>query len=470
MEPREIQEYIKSRSVMPDSSVHAQSAGQSFVHLCEQVKQAFFAEWEKEENTKSLLDIQKKAIIGYEREVSYFKDRIESLIHELGAGTVEYPAWYSSLTDAVYHENWGLAGISEWFGTDYSQSSSAKIIGERIYFLEDGRMALKEQRITKERKQQLIRAFLLVNPEQRSDRMYHEIYLLDGTRVTIYEEPMAKKGQGAIVFRRYIIPILSFEEQAKRGTIPVEAIPLFRSMVRIGFNVVFLGAVRTAKTTFLATWQSYEDPALEGVMVETDPEIPLHDINRGAPVLQLLADGEELLHISKSLLRSDADYFILAEARDGIALSTAVKIAGKGTKRMKLTFHTGDPAQFPLEAADEIVHATGGDTERTMRRVGAAFDYLFHFIQLPDKRQKRLKSICEMGVDDGGHVSVRVMCDYDVSQDAWTFFPDMGAAHQRYAAETDPEAFCSMQKALHALAGASPVTSKIGVFAEGETG
>ena len=78
MEPREIQEYIKSRSVMPDSSVHAQSAGQSFVHLCEQVKQAFFAEWEKEENTKSLLDIQKKAIIGYEREVSYFKDRIES--------------------------------------------------------------------------------------------------------------------------------------------------------------------------------------------------------------------------------------------------------------------------------------------------------------------------------------------------------------------------------------------------------
>ena len=26
-------------------------------------------------------------------------------------------------------------------------------------------------------------------------------------------------------------------------------------------------------------------------MVETDAEIPLHDINRGAPVLQLLADG-----------------------------------------------------------------------------------------------------------------------------------------------------------------------------------
>jgi pilus assembly protein CpaF len=268
---------------------------------------------------------------------------------------------------------------------------------------------------------------------------------------------MAKKGQDAIVFRRYIVPILSFEEQVRRKTIPRESIPLFRHMVKIGFNVVFLGAVRTAKTTFLTTWQSYEDPSLEGVMVETDPEIPLHIILPKAPILQLIADGQELLRISKSLLRSDADYFILAEARDGVALNTAVKIAGKGTKRLKLTFHSGDPHQFPLEAADEIIQSTGGDLRMTMRRVAAGFDYLFHFIQLADKREKRLKSILEMCCDEDGEITMSSMCEYDILNDSWTFHETVGLRQSRYAVESDPESFVKMKSLLMDLSSASPI-------------
>lgn len=91
-----------------------------------------------------------------------------------------------------------------------------------------------------------------------------------------------KEDQDAIIFRRYVVPSYSFEEQAARGTIPNAAIPLFVSMVEIGWNIAFCGAVRSAKTTFLSTWQSYENPCLEGVMVETDPEIPLHRLMKDA--------------------------------------------------------------------------------------------------------------------------------------------------------------------------------------------
>ncbi len=375
----------------------------------------------------------------------------------MGACDTPYPPWYAGLTEGIYQENWGLAGISEWFTEEYAHSSSAKIIGERIYFLREGRMVLQPQKISATRKEQLIRAFLLLNPEERLDKTYHETYLLDGTRVTIYAEPMAKKGQSSIVFRRYIVPILSFEEQSRRRTIPAEAIPLLHQMVRIGFSVVFLGAVRTAKTTFLTTWQSYEDPSLEGVMVETDPEIPLHQILPQAPILQLLADGQELSRISKSLLRSDADYFILAEARDGIALNTAVKIAGKGTKRLKLTFHSGDPDQFPLEAAEEIVQATGGDLPMTMRRVASGFDYLLHFIQLNDKREKRLKSIREMSCGEDGKISISPICEYDILSDSWTFYDRIGTKKRLFALSSDPNAFREMQRLLQDLAGASPI-------------
>ena len=427
------------------------SVSEEFLDLCEKVRQAFYNDWENRERSRMTLEIQKKAIIGYEKEKNFFLDRIGELIGEMEAGGCSFPRWYQSLEEAVYHENWGLAGLAEWFCPEMMGSSSAKIIGENIYFLEKGHMVLKPQKISAERLAQLIKAFLLLTPEERMDKEYHETYLLDGTRVTIFCEPMAKKGQASVIFRRYIIPSLSFEEQARRGTIPAEAIPLFKDMVRLGFNVAFLGAVRTAKTTFLSTWQSYEDPSLEGVMVETDPEIPMDRILPGAPILQLIADGDELRRISKNLLRSDADYFILAEARDGIALDTAVRIASKGTKRMKITFHSRLPGQFPLEAATEIVKSTGGDLKLTMQKVALSFDYLFHFIQLPDKSRKRLKGIYQVCVDESGEIAIDPVCTYDPLADGWTFENRLGPSQEEYGKESSYETLKDFQAQLGLL-------------------
>ena len=427
-----------------------------FRKICTRIKEAFFQQWEREENLKSSMEIQKKAIIGYKNETDYFKDRVRSLIREYGAADTAFPPWYEGLTEAVYHENWGLAGVAQWFGPEYAQSSSAKIIGDRIYFLENGKMMRKPQSIEKNRREQLIRAFLLLTPEERLDREVHEIYLLDGTRVTIFCGGMAKTGQDTIIFRRYVVPNYTFEEQADRGTIPREAIPLFKAMVRIGFSVAFLGAVRTAKSTFLCTWQSCEDPSLEGVMVETDPEIPLHELMPEAPVVQLLADNEKLRNISKHLLRSDADYFVLAEARDGNALDTALRIACKGTKRMKITFHTRNPRDFPAEMAAEIVKSSGGDFAMTERKAAESFDYLFHFVQLADKSQKRLRGIFELSYDrTAGRPRTVPICTYDYEKDRWSWRDHIGEDKERYGREEAPEQFRQMQRVLWELAGGS---------------
>ena len=459
-------EILKSRRSQQELLDIAAGAGDAFESscdfeaLCSEVMRSFFADWDSRENQLACLELQKKAIIGYEKEKNFFKMRIEELVGRLGAKDTEFPPWYENLSDAVYHENWGLAGLAEWFLPEHAMSSSAKIIGEDIYFLEGGRMVLKPQKISRTRKDQLIKAFLLLTPEERMDKSYYETYLLDGTRVTIFTEPMAKKGRESIIFRRYIIPSLSLEEQARRGTIPTAAIPMFEKMAAIGFNVAFLGAVRTAKTTFLSTWQTMEDPSLEGVMVETDPEIPMEKILPGAPVIQLIADGEELGRISKNLLRSDADYFILAEARDGIALDTAVRIASKGTKRMKMTFHTRSPKLFPLEAATEIVKSTGGDINLTMCKVAGRFDYLFHFIQLPDKSQKRLKGIFQMNLFEGGEISIEPICSYDPVEDSWSFRYLLGEAQEEYGRESGMELLEAMKSELRSLAEGSPYRSE----------
>lgn len=441
----------KKEEIVPEDQL------KQFYLLCEKIRGNFFSDWESRESSRSVLDLQKRAIIGYPKEREFFKTRIHQLVQEAGSETCVYPSWYESLEDAIYHENWGLTGLAQWFSPGFASSSSAKIIGDRIYFMRKGRMELMPQRIRAERRDQLIKSFLLLTPEERMDKDYYETYLLDGTRVTVFTEPMAKKNQTSIIFRRYIVPSLSFEEQARRGTIPEKAIPFFRSMVKVGYNVVFLGAVRTAKTTFLTTWQSYEDPTLEGVMVETDPEIPMDKILPTAPIVQLIADGDDLKKISKNLLRSDADYFILAEARDGIALDTAVKLAAKGTKRMKLTFHSRLPAQFPLEAATEIVKQTGGELNLTMNMIASGFDYLFHFIQLADKSQKRLKGIYQMNLTEDKEILVEPVCLYDQQKDNWTFFNVIGKAQSTYGMESEPESFKEMSRLLEKLAEISPV-------------
>jgi len=451
MEKFYLDDYLKARNR------EAGRQGLDFQKLCRRVNAEFLREWEDgTENLDSVLRIQKKAIIGYENEVSYFKSKIRQLIKKYGAEHSTWPPWYESLEDGIYHENWGLAGVSEWFTERYKESSSAKIIGDRIYFLEDGRMRLKPQTISKDRREQMIRAFLLLTPEERLDKETHEVYMLDGTRVTIFGGGMTKSGQDVIIFRRYIIPNYSFEEQAARGTIPADSIHLFKAMVQLGYNLVVTGAVRTSKTTFLSTWQSYEDPELEGVMVETDPEIPIHVLMPKAPIVQLIADNEKLKYLSKNLLRSDADYFILAEARDGIALDTAVKLAAKGTRRMKITFHSREPLDFPYDVAFEIIKSLGGDLESTAKKVAASFDYIFHFIQLKNKSQKRLKSIYELGLDrKTGEIRMKEICRYDHRNDCWQWEFAVSEDKLAIGEEENPEALETFLRELASLAARS---------------
>ena len=452
MEAFYLEDYLNDRGEVREK------ACMSFEKLCETIKEDFMMEWDRDSgDIRAALKLQKKAMIGYTNEVAFFKEKIRAMIKVYNGETTDYPPWYKSIVDGIYHENWGLAGIAEWFSDEYSESSSAKIVGDRIFFMRGGRMRLMPQTIDKHRREQLMRAFLLLTPQERLDKDFHEIYLLDGTRITIFGGGMVKQDQDVIIFRRYVVPNFTFEEQASRGTIPEDAIPLFKAMVDFGPNIVVAGQVRSSKTTFLSTWQSYENPELEGVMVETDPEIPLHKMMPDAPIVQLLADNEELRKISKNLLRSDADYFILAEARDGNALETAMKVAAKGTRRMKLTFHCRDPLDFPYDAAWEIVKATGGDLETAAQKVAISFDYVFHFTQLRDKSRKRLRSIYELSLDRKCRlIKMECICRYDYESDSWRWKNHIGKEKQEFAEEEDREAFDRFSKQLDLLATTHP--------------
>jgi pilus assembly protein CpaF len=432
----------------------------SFYSLCKKISQYFLEGWESEQGkdgstAEQLLEYQKKAIIGYPSEINYFISRIETYLRKNNLMNTWYPTWHENLTSAIFHENWGLAGIAPW--KNIKESSSSKIIGEKIFFLINGSMQLQQQQISGERLKQLRKALLLRNPEIHLSNKYAEVYMLDGTRITIFED--AK--EPTIVFRKYIIEQLNFEEQAKRGTIPEEIIPLLKAKIKIGYNVNFIGPVRSGKTTFLETWQSYEDKRLEGVLIETDPEIPLHKIMPEAPIIQIIADDERLNQITKSLMRSDADYFILAEARDAVALNLAVKITTKGTRRVKSTYHSADATDFVYDAANEIIAKFGGDLQSTMIKLAKGYHYLYEFIQLHDRSKKRLKGVYELRYDaETRSITIHQIIKYDYKTDDWFYKFDIGRDKEEIALQEEGAAYETFSSELKKLAIAKPLVGE----------
>lgn len=422
-----------------------------FYLLCEEVKQ--YISTKHEEDSEEWLKRQKKALLGYPKEVDYYLNEINYYLDTHQKKHVAFPTWYDQLDEAIFHEVWGLAGIYQW--VKHGTSSSCKIIQPRIYFLENGVTTLQPQQLSEDRFESLKTALLLNDTSKRKSSAYQEIYMIDGTRIEIYNNTK----EGVIVFRRYVVTTYSFDHLASLGSIDERSIPMLKQMVGCGFNVNMVGPVRSGKTTFLATYQSYEEPHLEGVLVETDPEIPMHELMPAAPIIQMVADNEELDGLLKPLMRSDGDYLLMGEARDGRALRLMLMITKKGTKRVKGTFHTGNAEDFCYDIAQEIVNIYGGSVWAYMIQAAKGFHFLFEFVSRPHhKGEKRLKGIHEIRFDPKTlQISTNVICAYNYETDNWTYNSELSEKTIQVGIEENPEALRAFQAELTKLATASPI-------------
>lgn len=287
---------------------------------------------------------------------------------------------------------------------------------------------------------------------------FHELYLANGIRVTIYAGERTKPEQDVMVFRKYLLKSLKFESFAELGTIPAEACELFKAMVGIGFNVLFAGTVRSGKTTFLQAWQTYEESKMEGLAISTDPETPWEKLMPEAPIMQLVADGEDLGNLTKSLLRGDNDYVILEEMRDAQSFRLALEISGIGAGRCKATIHSGNVPNLPYRMASKIRAMYGGDEQSLILQVFSSFNYVFEFCQLEKNRAiKKLKSISEFCYDvDENRVSIHKICEYDEKLDAWRWDAHIGEDKEKVLARWPKEAEI-MREELRKLTEKNPI-------------
>lgn len=456
-----LDEYIQSKNKIDQGKGISFSLGRSqkFQDICDDILRYFndvVLTREMEGSDSRFLERQKNAIIGKENEVNYFKNEIRNYLSENNLMSASYPDYYEGLIDAIFHTNWGLDGMAPW--KNLPNSSSAKIIGGKIFYLIDGKMVLQKQSMSKDRFEQLKKALLLDTPMIKSNLPYYELYMTNGERITIYTDAFTKNGQDIMIFRKYLVEQYTFGELAKRNTIPKDSVSLFESLAQVGFNVLFAGAVGTGKTTFLTTWQSMEDPTLEGVLVETDPEIPMHKLLPKAPIMQLISDGTGLQNIVKNLMRSDADYLIMAESRDGFALNLSIEMANRGTRRSKSTVHLTNIEDVCFDIAQKIVTDVGGNLDYTIIKTAKSFQYIVELIKLPNKSQKRVKGIYEIRYDNNSYeISIRQIMKYNIETDDWSFFYDVDPQKEEVAMEENYEAYIVFKNELERLSNKNPI-------------
>lgn len=169
-----------------------------FKDICKIVEDAFDKDWdETEDGAKNRkLEREKRAIMGFEIEMDFYKEKIKGMLREKRLLNEWFPPWYTNIYEAIFAELYGLSGLAPWaydMTEEYKKSSSAKLIGENLYCLIEGKSVLQPQKIYRRRREQLKRTMLLATPYERLEYGFHEVYLHNGIRITIFSGDRTKK-------------------------------------------------------------------------------------------------------------------------------------------------------------------------------------------------------------------------------------------------------------------------------------
>ena len=160
----------------------------------------------------------------------------------------------------------------------------------------------------------------------------------------------------------------------------------------------------------------------------------------------------------QSVLRADADYIIMAEARDATAFYIALEVTDRGTRRSKMTAHFSRAIDFPYNMAKKICEKYQADLYSTVLKVTQNFNYVFEFIQLQDKSKKRLKGIYELRYDSIEHkVTIHQICKYRHSTDDWCWKYDIGEDKRIIGEEENYDAFKMYDAELKRIAEKYPM-------------
>ncbi|WP_230980885.1 hypothetical protein [Rossellomorea arthrocnemi] len=271
---------IEEKGLNTKAEITTYARKKSFQQICSVVRKELsdMIDTDKDESKSNLsnLEQQYKAVIGDKQAMHRFVQQITEVLRKNNITSQDYPSFYDSLSEAIFHEIWGVGILHKW--ETFPDSEAAVIRGTELWIDIEGTFVKQDEAFENEEAVERVkRAFTLrtkdaiineQNPELEVERE-------DGSRITMIQKPRSRDNY--IMFRRFTVQDLSLEEQAKRVTIPERDVALYGALSRVMANIVFAGRVRSAKTTFMKSMIRERNPKYVAAVMEKHFELRLSD-------------------------------------------------------------------------------------------------------------------------------------------------------------------------------------------------
>lgn len=432
-----------------------------FKDVVKRVEQHFNAKFDSNdtEKTQERLRMQHEAITGVPKAISFYKNEITDFLRKENLLKSPFPSYYHSLTDAIYHDLYGLGPLVTWY--DYPNSQAAHIMGTSIFF-EIGSRLIKQPIEFEDidRVKELVRALVLKDSQAQINEFNPklEISMEDGSRVTMFVPPLSRVI--SITFRRFVVSKLSFEDQAMKGTIDKRAVNFFKALSIIRPNCGITGPVKSGKSTFLNTIYGERHHDQKVVCVEKHPELALGLHYPGRPLDELIATEQQLLNLFPSILRTDFIYLIVGELRS-VEAELCMLGAERGSMGLLFTFHNTFPVNIPGQIARLILDIfPNRKYESELVRAADNINIIITMDQMEDK-SKKVTGVLEVRLDPISLlVSVHDIVRYDDAADTWQYKFDVSDKLLKRLRKNDSkwtEIFVNELKNLEAL---SPIVGE----------
>lgn len=350
-------------------------------------------------NQNEWLERQHRAIIGDKSAMAYFITKINEVLQNENITTNEYPSFYDSLAEAIFHEVWGVSILHKWDKMPWSEA--AVIRGTELWIDEGGQFVKQPEEFeSEEAVERIKRAFTMrvkdaVINEQTPEL---EIEREDGSRITMIQRPRSRDNY--IMFRRFVVKNMTLEEQARLGTIPHDDIPFYRALSRTMCNMIIAGRVRSAKSTFMKTLLRERDPKYVAAVMEKHFELNLSKEFGDRLIFEVQAKEGDLEKVIPRLLRMEHDYICVGEIRS-LETEAFMEACERGERGAISTYHLTVPEAIVPQITRHLLDAfPTRDFYNELERVARNIDIIITMSSDRDRRRKRVIGVTEIIWDE----------------------------------------------------------------------
>lgn len=376
----------------------------SFVEICGIVKEELKNLIQETEASgvggNSLLEKQHKAMIGNEEAKAYFLAKIEEVLRNRNIASFNYPPFFGTLSNAVFHEVWGWSLLEKWY-SEYSDSQECMVIGKEFWIDIDGDAIRQKESFADddvvERIKRLFSSrsqFSIINAQSPEVELEHE----DGSRISMIQMPRGRTNY--IVIRRFVVKRMTLEEQARRNTIPVRDVRLYKAISRVMPNIIVAGQIRSAKSTFMKTLIGERDKKYRIASLEKHFELDLKKTYEDRVIYELQSTEGDLHKAVPALLRMPHDFIVVGEIRSK-EMEGYMEACERGERgafgTYHLTFAEESVSQLTRHLLDEYPNRTYAiEAERVAKNL----DFIISMAVDDRSKVKRVEAVTEVYWDD----------------------------------------------------------------------